>query len=501
MRSESDATTLAEHFFGHVTATPNKTAFICGNELITWGDAGTRVAAIARGLVRDGLQRGMPALLVARNHPDTACAYLAVHAAGGVAALIDERSPAPDVRARQAAIDARFVIADPAWAPRNSEIAARSIASLAKDQQGTSFKPVCSLDDPADILFTSGSTGRPKAVVLSQAAILAAARQITAVTGQTADDIELVAVPLSHSFGLGRLRCMVLIGNTLVLEPELRDPASAVLRLLQLKATGFAHVPAGFEMIRRLSRDRLGGAADHLRYIEIGSAPMQPATRAWLTKLLPRTKIYHHYGMTEASRAVFTEYHRDADCAESIGLPAPGVEVLILDPQGNPLPAGAPGEIAIRGKMLMNGYLGEAPLDPGTPLRSGDLGWRDAGGFIYLKGRIKDIINVGGLKVMPEEVENTLAELGGGASLGIADFAITGVPDRDRVTGEAVAFAYCAQADIVSAQLRAMLLQRLESYKVPTCFIRLPAIPRAGNGKVLRAELHTMVTRTLTDGS
>ena len=139
-----------------------------------------------------------------------------------------------------------------------------------------------------------------------------------------------------------------------------------------------------------MTRDRLGDAREHLRYIEIGSAAMPLETKRKLMDLLPQTRICHHYGLTEASRAAFLEYHADRDHLASIGRPSPNVEMAVRDDDGRDLPDGQEGEIAVRGGMVMQQYWKQPELTRdalrGGWLRTGDRGYRDADGYYYLTG-------------------------------------------------------------------------------------------------------------------
>src|SRR5208337_533943 len=154
--------------------------------------------------------------------------------------------------------------------------------------------------------------------------------------------------------------------------------ALVVKRILETRATGLALVPAGFDIIRRMTGEALGQARGHLRYIEIGSAAMKPETRRWLMELLPHTRICHHYGLTEASRAAFIEYHGDAHKLGSVGKAAPNVEILICNEQGNRLPTGETGEVVVRGRMVMKAYWNQPELTRQTfcneGLKTGDIG-------------------------------------------------------------------------------------------------------------------------------
>ena len=276
------AATIASLFLQRAAVTSRKAAFITSSHSTSFSDASDRITAIATRLLELGFECGVRVTLVARNVPNIACAYLAIHSIGGIAVVVDERTPIVEMERLRALANSKIVITDRAdlicgfGVPVVDVEALVGMGAEKRSAAEIPFQIRNNLQDIADILFTSGSTGAPKGVVLSQHNVLASATQINSVIGQGAEDIEIVAVPLGHSFGLGRLRCAAMAGNALILEPELRDPLRALQRLLQTKASGLALVPAGFEIIRRLTRDRLGEAADHLKYIEIGSAPIHP---------------------------------------------------------------------------------------------------------------------------------------------------------------------------------------------------------------------------------
>ncbi len=405
---------------------------------------------------------GERVLLCAPNSPELAIAYFAVHAAGGVAVLLDADVPAESLRwiaedaeARLALcwreIDLPAPVANlAAWCGEGSEVGeqrseSRGQRSEVADPTSEIGFPTSDLrlptsDSAADLIYTTGTTGRKKGVLLTHRSIAQAALNINAFVGTCRDDLEVMPLPLSHSFGLGRLRAMALAGHCLLLLPGMRNPATVLKQLLDAKATGLALVPAGFDLILRMTRDRLGDAREHLRYIEIGSAAMRPETRQKLLDLLPRTRICHHYGLTEASRAAFLEYHADHDHLASIGRPSPNVEMAVRDDEGHDLTDGQEGEICVRGGMVMQQYWKQPELtrdalrrregdrhppcdaqeslsdvawgvrDSLSPwwLRTGDRGYRDADGYYYLTGRQGDLVNVGGRKVNPEEVEQAL---------------------------------------------------------------------------------------------
>ena len=345
------------------------------------------------------------------------------------------------------------------------------------------------LDDDADLIYTTGTTGRRKGVLLSHESIAQAAVNINAFIGTTADDREVMPLPLSHSFGLGRLRVMALAGHCLLLLPGIRNPAAVLKLLLDSKATGLALVPAGFDLILRMTRDRLGDARSHLRYAEIGSAAMPLATRMKLCELLPDTRLCHHYGLTEASRAAFLEYHADRPHISSIGRPSPNVEMAVRGEQGRDVPDGEQGQIVVRGRMVMRRYWKQPELTASVLrdgwLHTGDSGWRDANGYYYIStGRQAEVVNVGGRKVNPEEVEEVL-----NAHPAVVESACAGVPDPQGIVGEVLQAYVVVRREVSDEILIDWLRQRLEEYKVPRIWQRVKRIAKTDSGKIQRRML------------
>jgi len=284
---------------------------------------------------------------------------------------------------------------------------------------------------------------------------------------------------------------MALNGNTLVIESNFSNPAAVLKRLVDLQATGLALVPSGFDILKRLTRDYLGEAKAHLRYVEIGSMPMRGDTKEWLMRMLPATRICHHYGLTEASRAAFTEYHADVGRPGTAGRPTPNVEITIRDEAGAVLPALTEGEIVVRGGMVMREYWGRPDLtrkvlsDAG--MHTGDYGYLDADGYLYLLGRKDDIINVGGLKLIPDEVEEHIRRFHG-----VKDAACIGVPDPLGLSGQCIKAFIVADRPVSAPHLTAWLRERLEEYKIPRIIESCTTIPKTGSGKVQRHKLREL---------
>ena len=474
---------LVATLIGHARAFPDRPALRTTTGSISYGTFVRSVGVAAAKIRRTIGGGGQRVLLCGPNSPELAVAYFAVHAAGGVAVLLDADIPAAATRWIAEDAEVRLALST---REIDLPVPVTNLATWCRAEEGDPLsEPQCLLEDPADLIYTSGTTGRKKGVLLSHANLAHAAVNINAFVGTTCDDLECMPLPLSHSFGLGRLRCMARVGHTLLLLSGLRNPALTLKQLLDARATGLALVPAGIDLILRMTKDRLGDARDHLRYLEIGSAAARPETRRKLLDLLPNTRICHHYGLTEASRAAFLEYHADQDHLGSIGRPSPHVEMAVRDDEGRNLPDGQEGEIVVRGGMVMRQYWKQPELTADVLrdgwLRTGDRGYRQADGYYYLTGRQGDLVNIGGRKVSPEEVEQALD-----SHPAVVESACAGIPDPQGVTGECLKACVVLRSEARDEELIEWVRSRVEEYKVPRVWQRVERIARTPSGKIQR---------------
>ena len=339
--------------------------------------------------------------------------------------------------------------------------------------------------DMADILFTTGTTGFPKGVVLSHENEYSAATMINEFIGNTCDDVELLALPISHSFGLGRLRCTLVKGGTIDLLGSFANVKKFFREMETRKVTGFGMVPASWNFLKRTSGEKIGQYAGQLKYIEIGSAPMKLEDKETLIRLLPNTRVCMHYGLTEASRSMFICFNEEKNHLNSIGHPSPNVSAKIFGENGEEMPVGEPGELCVKGGHICCAYWGTDKDKYGDSFfgeyfRTGDWGYKDENGYFYLISRKKELINVGGKKVSPIEVEEVINRVDG-----VVDSACIAVPDE--VLGEAVkAFVVKGKEELSEKAIIDYAKGCLEGYKVPVCVEYIDEIPKTSSGKVQR---------------
>lgn len=346
------------------------------------------------------------------------------------------------------------------------------------------------LSDVADLVFTTGTTGEPKGVILTQKNIAASSANINQYIKNIEDDIELLALPISHSFGLGRMRCALSNGQTLILLGSFANIKRFFRYIEQFNVTGFGLVPSSFSLIKKLSGNKLFEYANQIKYIELGSAPMCLDDKLELKEKMPNTRICMHYGLTEASRSTFLEFHEDKKNLLSIGKASPNTSIKIFNSEGFEVPFGQKGEICILSDAVCSGYLNNEKANNelffGSYLRTGDLGQYTSSKYINLCSRIKELINVGGKKVSPTEVENALKSING-----VDDCACIGI--KDNMLGEVVK-AYIVSKDhhqLNKEFLTQSLSLKLESYKIPFEYEFIEEIPKTSSGKIQRNMLKT----------
>lgn len=477
--------TIEEQIFDKVQNIPDKVALISGNTEITYSQLWDYCLCAAEKLKQDyHLKKGDRVILSAAGNIEFVYAYFGVHIAGGICVPID-----PDTN------QTRFEYIEKSTTP----VCVMGLLHNVKKEtipfsdvvNGTSKATYIAPEQSqvADILFTTGTTGAPKGVALSYNNLSAAARNINAFIGNTSSDVELLALPVSHSFGLGRLRCSLSKGATVVMLGTFANVKKFFKEMARCQVTMFAMVPASWGFIKKMSGKYIGKFADQLKFIEIGSSFMPVEDKELLMSLLPKTRICMHYGSTEASRSAFMEFHTYKDNLLSIGKASPNVEIKIFTSQGTPAALGEEGEVCVKGEHVTCSYWNETPERFASDFydgyfRTGDCGTMDAEGNIYLKSRIKEMINVGGKKVSPMEVEDILNTIPG-----IKESACIGIPDPGIVLGEVVKAFIVADDNLSDEEIMQQLRPQLEVYKLPVEIERINAIPKTGSGKIQRLSL------------
>ena len=474
--------------FRHAADTPEKTAVVTTDGLeISYSALQRNVLRGAEWLSKQGVSFGDRIMISAEKEVKFIYLYLAAHLIGAVNVVVGPDDNATHLK-RIAEITGPVLFIGLETAGVN-KIHYQEIDLSVREETCGNIPACCKVchggiypDTTADVMFTSGTTGKPKGVILTHANIAASAENINTFIGNGAGDIELLGLPLCHSFGLGRLRCCLLSGATVILHNGFANLKSVFNAFEKYGVTGFGMVPSVWAYIKRFSCDRIARYAPQMKYLEIGSASLPYDDKQLLCELFPTARICMHYGLTEASRAAFMELHEDKEHLESVGKSVSRkVDIRILGEDGREIARGEEGEICIKGDIVTPGYLDSAQTEEafyGSYLRTGDSGYLNEEGYLYLTDRLKEIINVGGKKVSPMEIEEAVRRISG------AEAVCIGVSDPDGILGEVPRLLILRDSLRMDIdELKSRLREKIETYKYPRFFETVDTLPLTATGK------------------
>lgn len=341
-------------------------------------------------------------------------------------------------------------------------------------------------DHLAVLLYTSGTSGRPKGVMLSAGNLAANVQQIIEFVGFSSDDTVMGVLPQFHSFGLTVLTLLPLSTRSKAVYTARFNPRRTLKLLEEHRPTTMVAIPSMYNALLGTKN----ATPDHfatIRFLVSGGEPLPAAVFDGFRDRFGVT-INEGYGLTET--APVANWCRPQDHRRhSVGLALPGVEEKIVGPGGDALPVDEDGEVWIRGANVMQGYYNlpdetAAVLDGDGWFKTGDMGRIDADGHLYITGRIKEMLIIGGENVFPREIEEVL-----NTHAAVHDSAVIGMHDQTR--GEvALAFVEMVEdATFDEASLRSHCREALPQYKVPRDIRVIEALPRNATGKIMRREL------------
>jgi acyl-CoA synthetase (AMP-forming)/AMP-acid ligase II len=419
--------------------------------------------------------------------------------------LADDRLQAIVGRTRPA-----VAVADPASAGRingigDIEVVGRDefLAATADDAAPIASDWAGDPDTVAVLLFTSGTTGEPKAAMLRHRHLVSYVVSTVEFSGAGEDEATLVSVPPYHVAGISAVLSSVYAGRRVVQLPSF-DPDEWVTLAREEQVTHAMVVPT---MLGRILDTLEGqpqpaspdGPLPHLRALSYGGGRMPTPVIERAMRLLPQVDFVNAYGLTETSSTIAVlgpEDHRQAwassDAAvrrrlSSVGRPVPSIELEVRDEAGQRLPAGSRGEIWVRGEQVAGEYLDRAGRDDGW-FPSKDEGFLDEEGYLFVEGRLDDVIVRGGENISPGEVEEVLR-----THPQVADAAVLGLPDTD--WGERVAAAIVLRGTATAAELQEWVKLRLRSSRMPGYVTFRSELPYTETGKLLRRDLRRELLR------
>lgn len=326
----------------------------------------------------------------------------------------------------------------------------------------------------ADVLYTTGTTGKSKAVMVSHDTIFANAENLVLAQKFTRDVTFIVSGPLSHIGSLSKLYPTIFVGGTIHLVGGMKNLTAFYEAIddAPSKVATFL-VPTNIRMLLTLSKEKLASYADKIDFIETGAAPMAQTDMEALCKILPHTRLYNTYASTETGIIATYDYNEGECLAGCLGVPMKHSSFAIT-PEGR---------VCCKGKTLMMGYFGDPELTKtilkDNTIVTNDMGYIDSKGRLRLQGRGDDVINIGGFKIDPTEVEATAMQYGG-----VSDCVCISV--KHAFTTNALKLIIVRGEGYEQKELIKFLKSRLEAYKVPLLYEEASKIHRTFNGKIDR---------------
>lgn len=433
--------TLEQSIHHHSIATPDKVAAVCGNDSITYLQLWNAIVQRAEELKSKGVLPDRPYVFRSTQDIDFVVTYCAVHYVGAIAVPLEQK-----------ATDEHF-------------------NAIYTEVTSCTFA-----EDIVDILYTTGTTGKSKGVMLSETALVSCADNFITDLQFSSDLLFIISGPLSHIASLFKMHPVLTVGGTICILDGIKD-MNAFFDAFDLPFKKFATflVPASIRLIMQFAYERLCKLADKIDFIETGAAPITQHDMKMLSEALPNSRLYNTLGGTEIG-AVCTYNYNDGRYMEGcIGRPMKNSTVEIT-PEGN---------IIVSGLTIMSGYVADeentARVLKDGRIYSADLGYVDDEGLIHLKGRQGDVINVGGFKVDPSEVENAAS-----SHPSVKDCIC--IPATHPVIGTVLKLlvVLTENCELDRRSIILHIKSKLDPHKVPTYCEAVESIRRTYNGKLDR---------------
>jgi long-chain acyl-CoA synthetase len=450
------ASLLAHASAGHAS----RPALLLEDELVSYGELESRAAETAAGLRAHGVVRGDRVALLLPNGAEYVACLFGIWRLGAVAVPLNVLLAPPEIEARVALSGAKLLLTEAPHAPADPELAA------------------CRAEEPAAILFTSGTSGAPKGAVLTHGSIAAAAASVADALSLGPEDVVLGAAPFSHVLGLSTGIVATLSRGGAVAVERRFDAERTLARMVETGTTILLGVPT--MCIALCEAARSASELPPIRIAHVGGAAV-PVESGRAFESTFGADLYEGYGLTEMSGIATTYVAGQPRKPGSVGKPLGSTEVRIADADERGV-----GEVLFRGPSVVAGYWEDPAataeaISPDGWLATGDLGYLDDDGYLFLVDRKQDVVIRGGYNVYPREVEEVLY-----AHPDVLEAAVVGVPHD--ALGEEVAALVVARPDagLTVADVREWAKERVAAYKYPRIVVFVDALPKTPTGKILK---------------
>ncbi len=481
----------------------NKPALIFKEQTITFSQLRDYSFCFAESLKNLGIEKGDKVAIYLQNSPEYIYSYLAIWCCGATAVPLDFMLTEDELISCISHSEAKILIAKPKAnislpaikekcpGLKNIIISHEEVQGFLSLEQllekGQSRAPEVEIQDKdyAIIFYTSGTTGKPKGVLINYLQLDAPPKAMTHFVDFSDKDIVLCALPFSHIGGLIYLQNCISFGLTVVLM-ERFIPLEFLKNIQQYRITSFWIVPSMYYALLQLKEFESYDLSS-VRWMVIFGAPSSPDALRRFYQYCPRAHLLNGWGLTETN-APTTVIPLGSKKLESVGKAAPWIEVKIFDSEAKELPSGAVGEIAVRGWVVTDGYYKD-PDATALAMRNGwfhtgDLGRFDSEGYLYIVGRKKEMIKVGGEIVFEPEIEAAIHK-----HADIAEVAVVGVPDKLRGEVPKAFVSLKEGCQLNEEDLRYFCRQHLAHFKIPHYFQFMSELPKNRTGKIDKEKL------------
>jgi long-chain acyl-CoA synthetase len=454
------------------TTYPDRPALLLDDGAVSYAELWREAAACAAVLRARGVEPGDRVALLLPNGLPFVAAYFGALRVGAIVVPLNVLLSRPEIEDRLRQADPRVVLSEPDYQAAHDRRPPRLVA--------------CSEDDPAVLVFTSGTSGMPKGAILTHRSLHTAAHNAGAALALRPDDVVLGAAPFSHVLGQATgILSTFLAGAAIAVVPRFQ-PEQTLRFMADTGVTVLIGVPT--MCITLVDAARRAEALPRVRVAHVGGAPVPLVVAREFERVFGGT-VREGYGLTELSGIATTYLPGDERRLGSVGKPLGDTELRIAALDGKPLQPNEIGEVQFRGPSVIPGYWQDdeatrGALSPDGWLSTGDLGYVDCDGYLYLVDRKKELIIRGGYNVYPREVEEVLY-----GHPDVIEAAVVGVPD-DRL-GEEVAAAVVRRpgSKVTPYALQAYIKERVAAYKYPRHVVFVDTLPKGPTGKILKREL------------
>ena len=479
---------IVKCIYEHSLTRPEKTAVIGTDYSLSYGALWAVLSNVSELLRKKGLRPGDRVILEAGPTAEYLVCCYGIHLSGAIHVPVEK--DVPDSRVEEIAKEI------------TPELIMKGHHPL--ETLGTSMEQLMKLDAiwpeafPAkdmlqEILFTTGTTGKSKGVMITHYAQMNMCESQNAVLNFSVDNVWMIPTPMNHAAGLRKTHMSMVRGSTVLLMDGFRNLKLFFFNMREYGVTSLYLPPSAVHYILMLAGKELAKFDEQLDFLYSSSSALPGGDKEKLIELLPHVRKFDAYGSSEVGAVVYIDYNAVQGDCRCVGKPNPGVELFIVDEDYRPMQSSEdkPGIIAIRSNTVTAGYWNEPELTAET-IHDGviymtDLGYLSEDGYLYLVGRRDDVINVGGLKIAPTEVEDVAQRFEK-----IAECACVPYNDKD--------FGKCLKMFVVMrdgctfdpAEIVEYLESKLEAYKIPKYVERIVEIPKTYNGKMDRKQLIAM---------